>query len=431
MSTTTVPRARAAAVLRLFALSLAVLSFASDCGIFWTAGYGGGVSPPQYLARGPVFEALTFPSPAYLAVLAAPAVAFAAAMAYAILSWGRLARPGGRGRPPLGPVAVAVVSALGLVPISSDLDQSGSTSLYSVAMSSATAGWAVGGYLFHRGGESGVIWRFDGSGWREVARQTNTLRSVAALPDGEAWVVGEGGTVLHESGGRWDPVDAGTADDLLSVAMRSPDEGWAVGGHETIRLAASITRDDVPPAQPGGGTCVILHYLDGRWSPVACPVQHPLGRVTVLPDGEAWAIGNRILLHETDGRWTQAPAPAGGLGSLAMTSPDDGWAAGDAGALVHYHAGAWTSVPPVTTRSLQDIALGPTGDGWSVGDNVILRLRHGTWQPVPGAAADGSLFGVGLAPGAGGAGWAVGAGTGTAPEILRLQGGTWQAYPAR
>lgn len=423
-------RSRAVAVLRLVALGVSALSLALDCGIYWAANYGGGVSPPQYAYRGPVFEALTFPSPAYLAVLAAPGLALALAMACAILSWRQRARSDGRGRPPLGTVAVAVIAALGLVPIAGDLDLSGSTTLYSVSMTSTTAGWAVGAYSFNRGGVVGVIWRYDESGWREVARQANAMRDVVALPDGEAWAVGDGGAILRESGGRWNPMDGSTADDLWSVAMRTPTEGWAVGGHETIRLAAAIQRDGVAPEQPDEGTCVILHYLQGRWSPVACPVAHHLQRVAVLPNGEAWAIGDRILLHEANGRWAQVPAPAGRLSCLAMTSPEDGWAAGFQGAMVHYQAGTWTAVPPVTTAFLEDVVTSPAGDGWMVGDNVILHRQDGAWVRVYEGKGE-ALFGIALVPGAGYEGWAVGAGTGASPAILRLRGGSWQAYPVR
>jgi photosystem II stability/assembly factor-like uncharacterized protein len=47
----------------------------------------------------------------------------------------------------------------------------------------------------------------------------------------EGWAVGLNGVILHYSGGVWSLYTSSpTTDNLYSVHMLNPDEGWAVGG---------------------------------------------------------------------------------------------------------------------------------------------------------------------------------------------------------
>jgi len=97
---------------------------------------------------------------------------------------------------------VVAVSLLGLTPIASDFDTSGVSVLFAVAMSSPRQGWAVGSFERNQGGQTaGIVWADEGGRWAEEGRWPWDLNGVAALPDGQAWAVGDSGHILHEIAG--------------------------------------------------------------------------------------------------------------------------------------------------------------------------------------------------------------------------------------
>jgi photosystem II stability/assembly factor-like uncharacterized protein len=320
-------------------------------------------------------------------------------------------------------------------------DTGGETILDSVAMTSPDEGWAVGGFLKNAGGDFGIIWHYQNGKWTPISIPPSArLLVAAALPDGEAWAVGEGGTILHERGGKWTQVESGTTDDLYSVAMISPTEGWAVGGDQLVAIApasngavsseaahALFSSQNLVPnlaARPGDDiTCIILHYINGQWRPVSCPTSTPLRSVFALPDGEAWVVGGGTILHEQDGTWTGMHGLNSGLlQSIAMASPTEGWAVGYEGTLLHYHNGSWTLEPALTSEPLHSVALVSAEEGWIVGDyGTILHESKGTWTRAFNPTDD-TFFDVTLLPG-GQEGWAV------RPPILHEQNGRWSVYP--
>lgn len=143
--------------------------------------------------------------------------------------------------------------------------------LNSVAMVSATNGWAVGG--------GGIILHFDGSAWtRASSPTTQILRSVAMVSADNGWAVGENGTVLHWDGSTWSLASSPVTQALNSVTMSAADDGWIVGKNGTV-----------------------LHLDDNTWNPVASPVTQTLKSVTMISAHEGWAVGEQgIILHYTD-----------------------------------------------------------------------------------------------------------------------------------
>src|SRR5262249_17545561 len=72
--------------------------------------------------------------------------------------------------------------------------------VHSLAMLSASEGWAVGdaGVILHGTGDG------TGGGGPRVASPTSAaLRSVAMVSPSEGWAVGDNGTVLHYTAGAW------------------------------------------------------------------------------------------------------------------------------------------------------------------------------------------------------------------------------------
>lgn len=80
-------------------------------------------------------------------------------------------------------------------------------------------------------GNSGVIYRYDGSSWTRVYQGAvgQTFRHVWASGPDDVWAVGNGGTAVHWNGLSWLAVNTGTPIDLQGVAGVSPRELYAVG----------------------------------------------------------------------------------------------------------------------------------------------------------------------------------------------------------
>jgi len=79
--------------------------------------------------------------------------------------------------------------------------------------------------------------------WNRVESPTGaTLRAVTFPTSDEGWAVGDGGVILHYSGGRWTVEDSPTTERLNAISMLNAFEGWIVGENTTI-----------------------LRYSSGRW----------------------------------------------------------------------------------------------------------------------------------------------------------------------
>jgi hypothetical protein len=71
--------------------------------------------------------------------------------------------------------------------------------------------------------------------WTQSINSTSySLYSVAMLSASDGWAVGTAGTILQYTGRQWITVASPTNNALLSVAMVCATEGWAVGVDGTI-----------------------------------------------------------------------------------------------------------------------------------------------------------------------------------------------------
>src|SRR6266704_3562035 len=172
--------------------------------------------------------------------------------------------------------------------------------LSGVAATSASAAWAVGGYVSGTAFKT-LILRWNGTAWKQVASQNpggsshdNVLAAVAATSAGNAWAVGRyfNGTayrtlILHWNGTAWKQVaspNAGSPADnqvLASVAATSAGNGWAVGGY----------------VKTGPEQTLILHWNGTAWKAVASPDPggstqfNDLAGVAATSARNAWAVG--------------------------------------------------------------------------------------------------------------------------------------------
>ncbi len=78
----------------------------------------------------------------------------------------------------------------------------------------------------------GLILHYANGRWSIVPKLPtgDYLSSIAMVSASEGWAVGWGGTILHYANGRWSIVPRlPTGYYLYSIAMVSASEGWAVG----------------------------------------------------------------------------------------------------------------------------------------------------------------------------------------------------------
>jgi endoglucanase len=163
--------------------------------------------------------------------------------------------------------------------------------LNSVAMVSANDGWAVGYYCYAYWNNGSPEWdsdslilRWNGSSWNEVGSPSfYSISSVAMASATEGWAVQGAGAAQHWNGSGWSWSSTPTDCDLMSVAMVSADDGWAVGGGGTACAS-----------QPS----VILHWDGNAWSEIASPVSQKLNSVAMISANEGWAVGEAgVILH--------------------------------------------------------------------------------------------------------------------------------------
>jgi len=268
---------------------------------------------------------------------------------------------------------------------------------------------------------------------------------------------------------------------LNSISMVSPKEGWAVG----VTLLRQPSND---PRLPAYGDPVILHYWQGRWSPVplpsaltshlvnirlGCGVHCPgiiLHSLSMVSATDGWAVGNTVLppnadgvtvgivLHYTGGQWVLDSYRDSALFSIFMRTASDGWIAGDGRSsgwsgskgnapAFHYTGKAWIPVNDPALASVLPrtiVALSATnvwvngtdisGTGFDGDDpEVILHYDGSQWTREKTDLANSRVYGmVLLSPTEG---WAVGSlsgGTGPHPAhpqkalVEQYSHGTWQ-----
>jgi hypothetical protein len=219
--------------------------------------------------------------------------------------------------------------------------------LNSVALVSATDGWAVGYYCHYNGDYSitydSVTMRWNGSSWNEVDTPTEwSLNSVAMVSATDGWAVGGRGVILHWNGSAWSLASSPTSCILRSVSMVSADDGWAVGGNSSSEYCS----------QPS----VILHWNGNTWSETVSPVSETLNSVAMISADEGWAVGEAgTILHYTN--LMNLSVSKTGSGSGTVTSNPAGI---DCGATCSASFNYNTSVTLTATA-----ITGSTFTGWS------------------------------------------------------------------
>jgi hypothetical protein len=308
------------------------------------------------------------------------------------------------------------------------------TSVVSIAMVSASDGWAIAAPT----ASSAVLVHYTGGRW---ILSGNTyegveLTDISMDTHDDGWAVGlyadqSGGIVLHYSGGRWRPVPTPPTQ---FAAVRV----WAFSPSQALVLAS------LPKGQDGAEQSALLHYDNGTWTETASP--RGITDMSVLSSDDGWATCfDGHILHEQGGHWTTYTIGGQALGtqplSISMLSDSDGWVAGLTNAtpqgmfLVRFDGHTWTRVqgPAASSPSeIHSIAMVSPTEGWAGGDlaagmsteAVLLHYFNGQWEttPAPSGGGIGKIVMVSATEG-----WAAVEGS-PAVGLLHYQDGRWMTF---
>jgi hypothetical protein len=287
--------------------------------------------------------------------------------------------------------------------------------LSDMAMVSPDEGWAVGWDIGWDIGSSGKIspapagsglFHYTHCQWRPVPTDPpNTVfTNISMLSAHDGWALGTSGgstILLHYNGMQWQraplPVPVPQGDEIASLQMFSPDEGWImVGG------SSSPTK--------------LYHGVNGVWN--AVPLGYVVPEYTVpFARDEAWIVGlsGELLLYR-DGTVVSFDSPLAGSvlwgAPITMNSPQDGWllvvfpnasslgppwaslngTTQDQGVasrmLWHFNGKGWSddsaliSDPRIQTALY--VRIFSAQEGWAFPANGgALWLHNGTWRSVP------------------------------------------------
>lgn len=200
--------------------------------------------------------------------------------------------------------------------------------------------WAVGfnGKITHT--TNGIGWSEQNSG------TTQRLYGVDALPSGQAWAVGNGGTILYYNGSTWSLQSSGVTTALNSVKAFASNNVWAVGNNG-----------------------LILRYNGTTWVVVTSPTTEILSSIDGATANDIWVVGyNGTILKYNGTSWQLSSSPT--IQRLhGVVTPDNtnAWAAGDNGILARYNGTSWSLVNSNTTVSLYDIDAFDANHVWAVG----------------------------------------------------------------
>lgn len=315
------------------------------------------------------------------------------------------------------------------------LDKS-SVTIEQLQMLSATDGWAVGTeYVTTSPDAVAVILHFTQNHWQAVqAIPQASLVALSMDSSSDGWAIGTDYSnwqpatpnadgkqttlpcclntlMLHYSGGVWAKVEAAPDAELATVAMFSPNDGWAAGPN------------------------ALFHYDGTTWSPVSALTStgEPLGATSIaaVSSREAWAVGSypAVALHLKGGAWQPVQVgPHPSLSAVSVVSASEGWAVGWGGGskagvatFAHLHGGAWTLQQLQNLQGLSDVSMISASDGWAVGGantSLLLHYAGGEWTQVESPTED-PLTTVRMVSASDG--WAAGGGG----ALLRYQGGGW------
>ena len=237
----------------------------------------------------------------------------------------------------------------------------------------------------------------------------SALGSLAMVSPDEGWALGSivdpltsipaSAFILHYAHCAWTPLSTQYPGAMLdSLSMGSATEGWALGS----------TDSDAPFA---------LHYTNGTWRQVTPPGRDILngGRYTtvrMLSADEGWIVFNHLkdrrgyltqgLLHLSHGKWSEVDTPFPAMSEVLPVAPNDAWVVGYASTtqqtpdLYHYRAGIWAKSTVPSGISIYTLRMVSPNDIWASGQTdaisgaprgAVLHYDGQRWKEAPVGAS--------------------------------------------
>ena len=196
--------------------------------------------------------------------------------------------------------------------------------LYGIHGSSSTNVIAVG--------DTGTIWRFNGTRWSaETSPRVVLLRSAWIPSANVGFIVGDRGTILEQRGTTWVPMTSGTTAFLRHVWGTSPSEVFAVGD-----------------------SGLVLRYDGSQWRPMPTPTRELLRAIWGSGPDDVFAVGERGTILRYDGvRWyAMASGTDVAIRHVSGTSPVDVYAVGEGGLLLRFDGTRWSRLTSPTDALL-------------------------------------------------------------------------------
>lgn len=330
---------------------------------------------------------------------------------------------------------------------------SNASALFGVSVVSAASTWAAG-----TEGRAAIVQHWNGSSWSVVSSvkaPQSVLTSFAAISarsNRDVWAVGgsrdrfnhQQDLAQHWDGRRWSVVPTpspsrGSGSSLTGVVSLAPDDAWAVGiNYNTAAMtgkpfalhwngmawslswmpgasnASAITGVSaasgndvwavgVETSKMGRVSRTLAEHWDGNeWQRSATPnpdrhVSSLFG-VTLLPSGEAWAVGNTaingkhrpLIEHYVHGKWSASSLSKSenyeSLGGVGARSKTDLWAVGtgaghqrNRAVALHWDGRTWKHVKcpnPPGLVVLWSVFNGGDRATWAVGQAISGSRSH-------------------------------------------------------
>lgn len=256
----------------------------------------------------------------------------------------------------------------------------------------------------------GLAWHWEGDDWTISDPQTTAaLRAVWMPRAGEAWAVGDAGTVRRwREGAGWAPValpvsdvltDVYAVDDHVFVSSMAGDVWHKVGAAPFVRTAfgpallaiAGAAADDVTVVGSDG---LVARWDGASWSVEPAPTAATLFDVWTDAD-EAFAVGSDgVIVHRDEHGWKRLRrSTTTTFGAIGGPRADDLVVGGANGALYAYAGQGWADTDLAATADLHGLWYTP-GTGAVIGgdDGLVIQEDRGVFTALPPAQVQTGPF---------------------------------------
>lgn len=219
-------------------------------------------------------------------------------------------------------------------------------------------------------GYDGLIMHYDSNSWAQMnSGTTNNLEDVWGSGDNDVFAVGANDTILHYDGTDWESIYNGTS-------------GYWFGG------VWGTAQDDVFVVGPPG---VILHYDGTSWKTfdLGIGIGEGFNKVWGNSSTDVFAVGHNGIIYHFDGiNWsTMNSGYNTGLHGIWGSNGVDVFAVGGDkddgnGAILHYNGDSWSTIYSAVQYEIQGV-WGSSGTDVYVGgqpSGYILHFDGNSWS---------------------------------------------------